>query len=49
VTFLIVEAGIDDAADVVRPLALVVTPLAVPGFSLAAVQERHQHQQATTG
>lgn len=40
VTFLILDAGDSDAVDVIRPVALVVVPLVLLGFSLAAVQAR---------
>ena len=40
VTFLILDAGDSDAVDVIRPVALVVVPLVLLGFTLAAVQAR---------
>ena len=46
VTFLVLDAGDSEAVDVVGPLALVVTPLVVLGFTLAGLQARRLHRQA---
>ena len=40
VTFLILDSGDSDAVNVIRPVALVVVPLTLLGFTLAAVQAR---------
>jgi cation:H+ antiporter len=40
VTFLVLDAGDNRAVDVVVPIALVAAPLAMLGFSLAALQAR---------
>ncbi|QGG94228.1 calcium/sodium antiporter [Actinomarinicola tropica] len=40
VTFLVLDAGDSEAVDVVRPVALVVVPLVLLGFTLAALQAR---------
>lgn len=46
VTFLILDAGESEAVDVVGPLALVVTPLVLLGFTLAALQARRRRHPA---
>jgi cation:H+ antiporter len=47
VTFLILDSGDSDAVHVVGPAALVVAPLVLLGFTLAAVQARRQgHPEA---
>ena len=48
VTFLILDAGDNEAVDVVRPLALVVAPLMLLGFTLAAVQARRERDSPTS-
>lgn len=42
VTFLILDSGDSEAVGVVGPIALVVAPLVLLGFTLAAVQARRQ-------
>ena len=49
VTFLILDAGDSGAVDVVRPVALIVAPLVLLGFTLAAVQARKQLAAQTPG
>lgn len=48
VTFLILDSGDSQAVDVVGPIALVVTPLVLLGFTLAAVQARRQRESPTS-
>jgi cation:H+ antiporter len=48
VTFLILDSGDSQAVDVVGPIALVVTPLVLLGFTLAALQARRQRESPTS-
>jgi cation:H+ antiporter len=46
VTFLVLDAGENEAVDVLAPIALVVTPLALLGFTLAAVAARRGYRRS---
>jgi cation:H+ antiporter len=47
VAFLVLDAGEDEAVDVLGPVALITVPLVLLGFTLAALQARHQRHAPT--